>query len=360
MKKIITFLAILLAIGNLRAQPTGYSLVWADEFDVAGLPNAAKWGYDVGGTGWGNNELQYYTSARTQNALVEGGNLVISLLKEAYQGKSYTSARLVSKNKGDWMYGRIEVKAKLPKGKGTWPAIWMLPTTWDLGNGGWPDNGEIDIMEHVGYDQGRVYGTIHTSLYNGAAGTQKGGNTFLSDCSTAFHVYAIEWDETKILFYIDQTKIFTYYNNNSGWQSWPYYRKFHLILNIAFGGNWGGAKGIDESVLPQKMYIDYVRVYQKTATAISTQDEALQSAINVYPNPARDSFSVNLNTQMIKGKNIEMMVSDLQGKVIFKQKVDLLSPLMNFNLAKYGLKAGVYLITVTSSDDKLTKKLIVE
>ena len=178
-----------------------YQPVWCDEFDYTGLPDNTKWGYDVGGHGWGNNELQYYTDADEDNAYVDNGVLSINLLKEAFGGSNYTSARLVTKNKGDWTYGRIQVSAKLPTGLGTWPAIWMLPTDWEYG--GWPESGEIDIMEHVGYDQNRIHGTIHTAAYNHMLGTQVGGNTYIGTSATAFHVYEIIWEPNSIQFLID-------------------------------------------------------------------------------------------------------------------------------------------------------------
>src|SRR5687767_13536029 len=136
-----------------------WKLVWSDDFEYSGLPDSTKWNYDVGGHGWGNKELQFYTNKRTENARVENGMLIIEARREAWEGKDYTSARLVSKGKGDWQYGRIEVKARIPRGRGTWPAIWMLASTTPLK---WPDDGEIDIMEHVGYNQGYIHGSVHT------------------------------------------------------------------------------------------------------------------------------------------------------------------------------------------------------
>jgi len=236
-----------------------YELVWSDEFDYTGLPDATKWSYDVGGNGWGNSELQYYTNARTENARVENGYLTIEAHNETYSSNSYTSARLVTKQKGDWLYGRIEVRAKLPSGLGTWPAIWMLPTDWNYG--GWPASGEIDIMEHVGYDPTTIYGTVHTQAYNHTLGTQVGSNTQVPDCESAFHIYAIEWDADKIDFYVDNTKYLTF-NNEGSWEEWPFDKRFHLILNIAVGGSWGGSQGVDPSAFPVSMLVDYVRVYQ--------------------------------------------------------------------------------------------------
>lgn len=266
------------------AQAGCYKLVWADEFEYSGTPNIQKWGYDIGGHGWGNNELQYYTS-RPENVRVENGNLIIEARKEVYQNKQYTSTRLVSKNKGDWKYGRIEVRAKLPYGRGTWPAIWMLPTDWVYG--GWPSSGEIDIMEHVGYDQGRVHGTVHTEAYNHSKGTQKGNSLYYNDVSQVFHVYSIEWFEDRIDFFIDDKKYFTFTNENKTYKEWPFDQRFHLILNIAVGGNWGGAQGVDPDVYPQKLLIDYVRVYE-----ISDKLEIDGPAV-VTPLQENLTFSVN-------------------------------------------------------------------
>ena len=235
-------------------------LVWADEFNTAGFPDTARWGYDKGGGGWGNNELQFYTAERKENAWVENGHLVISARKENFGKREYTSARMITKNKGDWKYGRIEVKAKLPKGKGIWPAIWMLPTK--SAYGGWPKSGEIDIMEFVGYMPDSIFGSVHTGLYNHTIGTQRTKGIVLKDLANAFHVYAIEWTEEKISFLIDDKKYYEFKNERSGAGAWPFDQEFHLILNIAVGGNWGGKFGVDDSIFPQRMEIDYVRVYQ--------------------------------------------------------------------------------------------------
>lgn len=235
-------------------------LVWSDEFEYSGLPASDKWNYDVGGGGWGNNELQYYTNARAENARVENGKLIIEARKEQYEGSEYTSARLVTRYKGDWLYGRVEAYAKLPSGTGTWPAIWMLPTNWVYGS--WPQSGEIDIMEYVGYDPGVVHGSIHTEAYNHVIGTQKTATFSVPDAETSFHLYALEWTPEKIDIYVDNNKYFTFANEHKDYKTWPFDQAFHLILNIAVGGNWGGAQGVDPNIWPQKMYVDYVRVYQ--------------------------------------------------------------------------------------------------
>jgi len=229
--------------------------VWSDEFSTNGAPDATKWSYDVGGTGWGNNELQYYTNGL--NTSVNAGILKIEARKENYSGKYYTSARMVSKNKGDWLYGRFEVKAKLPKGRGTWPAIWMLPT--NSAYGGWPASGEIDIMEHVGYDLNNVHFTLHANTFFGGNG--KGSGKYINGATDDFHLYRLDWASYGIRGYFDNELIFEYSNPGTGSNYWPYDQQFHLLLNIAVGGNWGGAQGVDDSIFPASMEIDYVRVY---------------------------------------------------------------------------------------------------
>ena len=235
---------------------------WADEFNKNGLPGAKKWGYDVGGSGWGNHELEYYTKENLKNARVENGKLIIEAIKEPLEGKNYTSARLTSKGKADFLYGRFEVKAKLPKGLGTWPAIWMLATEHSYGQNYWPDNGEIDIMEHVGYDPNVIHASVHTKSYYHSIGTQKTAVKTIPTSMTEFHVYRIDWTPEKIDSYIDGELYFTFKNEKTGWKEWPFDKKQHILLNLAVGGDWGGQKGVDDSIFPQKMEIDYVRVYK--------------------------------------------------------------------------------------------------
>lgn len=238
-----------------------WELVWDDEFDYAGLPDSEKWNFDTAGNsqGWGNNELQWYTEDK-ENAFVENGILTITALREEMKSKQYTSARLTTKGKGDWLYGRLEVKAKLPIGKGTWSAIWMLPT--DNVYGGWPCSGEIDIVEHVGYDSDSVYSTVHTEKYNHIINTQVGNSTGCNSTSE-FHIYSLEWDENEIRSYIDDKLYFTFYNDKEGQQAWPFDQEFHLLINLAIGGDWGAREGIDDSSFPHRMEIDYVRIYKK-------------------------------------------------------------------------------------------------
>jgi beta-glucanase (GH16 family) len=231
---------------------------WTEEFNTDGAPDASKWSYDIGGNGWGNNEFQYYTDGL--NASVNSGVLTITAKKEPFAGTAYTSARMVTKNKADWLYGRFEIKAKLPKGRGTWPAIWMLPT--ESVYGVWPNSGEIDIMEHVGYDLNNVHFTLHAKAFYGGNG--KGESKIISGATDDFHIYRLDWTPYGIRGYFDNEKVFEYINPNSGYASWPYDKKFHMLLNIAVGGSWGGAQGVDDTIFPAAMQIDYVRFYPFT------------------------------------------------------------------------------------------------
>lgn len=262
--RILPLFALFICLPSL-VQAQSWQLVWADEFDYTGLPDPTKWSYDIGANGWGNQESQYYTENRLENARVENGSLIIEARRELFSGSSYTSARLVSRGKGDWTYGRIEARAILPSGRGTWPAIWMLPTERIYGNKDWPDVGEIDIMEHVGFDPERVHGSIHVDRYNGLEGTHKTASKTIAGSLSQFHVYAIEWTPKHIRFLIDDVLYFRYDNESRGWTTWPFDNPFHLILNIAVGGTWGGQQGIDDSIFPAQMLIDYVRVYENTS-----------------------------------------------------------------------------------------------
>jgi beta-glucanase (GH16 family) len=258
----LLFLLVLMTATACAQQPAGRKLVWSDEFSGTGLPDASKWSYDTAGnaSGWGNNEWQNYTAGRLENAWVENGMLHVRAIREATGNKQYSSARLITKGKGDWLYGRIEVKAKLPGARGIWPAIWMLPTDWVYG--GWPKSGEIDIMEHVGYMPDSVFGSVHTESYNHTIGTQKTKGIYLPDLHEQFHVYTVEWDAAVIRIFVDDKPFFSFSKEKSDPKVWPFDKPFHLLLNVAVGGNWGAVKGVDETAYPQEMVIDYVRIYQ--------------------------------------------------------------------------------------------------
>lgn len=207
-------------------------LIWSDEFNGRGLPDAAKWNYDVGGDGYGNNEAQYYTKERLENARVENGNLVIEAKKEHWESSQYTSARLLTKGKFSFQYGTIEVRAKLPKGRGTWPAIWMMSEKMKK----WPDDGELDIMEHVGYHPGYIHASVHTKKYNHILGTQKTDTLVINDTSEKFHVYKAEWTPEKIEVYIDDKKFFTYENKEKAYESWPFDQPYFKFGSWRFLG----------------------------------------------------------------------------------------------------------------------------
>lgn len=229
------------------------SLLWSDEFDTPGAPDPAKWGYDIGtgSNGWGNNELEYYTS-RPDNAIVSNGTLKIIAKKESYNGSAYTSARLLTNNKFYFKYGRIEIRAKLPAGKGTWPGLWMLGN--NIGSVGWPACGEIDIMEQNGSAKTTVYGTMHYPTQKNPNGD--GGTTTVSTATSDFHRYTAIWSASSIQLQVDDVTYYTL-SNNSGI---PFNQNFFVILNVAMGGNFGGS--VDPGFTSDQMEIDYVRVYQ--------------------------------------------------------------------------------------------------
>lgn len=239
---------------------------WSDEFDYSGAPDSTRWDYDLGDgcpnvCGWGNNEWEWYTKDM-KNVRVENGLLIIEAHKDSMNGKPFTSARLVSRKKGDWTYGRIEVRAKLPRGNGTWPAIWMLSTDWKYG--GWPASGEIDIMEHVGNDPGVIHATVHTETFNHAKGTQREEKITVPDCMDTFHVYAAVWTEESIEMLVDGKSYYRIeHKSGEDFKTWPFDQRFHLILNLAVGGNWGAMKGVDPNIWPQRMEVDWVHVYAK-------------------------------------------------------------------------------------------------
>ena len=267
----LTIVASALGCGDDSDTPQGpdvdpdWTLVWSDEFNGTAL-DAAKWsvqvgdGCDLGICGWGNNELQWY---QADNIQVAGGLLTITARVEEAGGRDYTSARIRSLGKGDFLYGRIEARAKLPLGKGMWPAIWMLPT--DEVYGGWAASGEIDIVELVGHEPTRVHGTLH---YGGPApANQNSGDHFdLSSGTFAddFHLFAVEWEEGEIRWYVDGAL----YQTQTSWNSTaapfpaPFDQNFHLLMNVAVGGNWPGNPDLT-TPFPQTMEVDYVRVYQR-------------------------------------------------------------------------------------------------
>ena len=230
--------------------------VWQDEFGSEGLPDTSRWDYEVGFVR--NRERQFYTQRRPENARVENGMLIIEARREPYENAQYTSASLTSRT--SWRYGRIEVRAKLPKGRGTWPAIWTLGA--NIRDVGWPACGEIDIMEHVGFDPGRIHANIHTTAYNHVKRTNKGNSILVAKPDEDFHVYAVAWTSTRIDAFVDGQRYFTFAKEDGGDAVWPFDGPQYLILNLAIGGTWGGQKGIDDETFPAQFLIDYVRVFR--------------------------------------------------------------------------------------------------
>jgi beta-glucanase (GH16 family) len=246
------------------AAPAGWRLVWADEFDRDGLPDPAKWAYDTerNRDGWYNHELQYYSSGRLENAEVKGGRLVITARREAlttlpdHGGQAYSSARLVTRGKASWTYGFVEVRAKLPCGPGSWPAIWMLGT-----KGKWPVDGEIDIMEHVGNKPGEILGSIYTGASNWPAGTGRTDRVYVPDACTAFHDYQLAWTPERLRIGVDGKFYAVLANPKDGdYAKWPFDQPQYLLLNLAVGGDLGGA--VQDASLPWRYEVEYVRVYQ--------------------------------------------------------------------------------------------------
>ena len=226
-------------------------LKWSDEFDTDGPPDPSKWGYDLGAGGWGNAELQNYTN-RTDNSIVSNGTLKITAKAESYNGSPYTSARLLTKDKFSFKYGKVEARAKLPEGVGTWAAIWMLGD--NISTVGWPACGEIDIMEHLGRQLNKIYGTLHHPGHSGGSGD--GSTVTTLNATTEFHKYAVEWSDKNIKISVDDIVFYNFVNSGN----LPFNQNFFIILNIAMGGNFGGA--VDPAFVSGIMEIDYVRVYQ--------------------------------------------------------------------------------------------------
>ena len=238
---------------------SGRKLVWSDEFDYNGLPDPQKWNYEEGMLR--NNEAQFYVREDDRNTRVSNGFLTIEARKDDDGRAAYSSASLITLGKKSFQYGRFDVRAKLPVGKGTCPAIWMLGE--NIREVGWPECGEIDIMENVGFDSLMIHGNIHTEAFNHVKKTNKGNSILVEKPWEEFHVYSVDWRPDTIHFFVDDQKYFTYAKpENATDAEWPFDKPHYLILNLAIGGGWGGQQGIDDSKFPHEFVIDYVRVYE--------------------------------------------------------------------------------------------------
>lgn len=276
---------------SLTGELSDYKIIWSDEFNYTGTPDSSKWSYELGtgNGGWGNNELQTYTN-RTDNAYVDNGNLTITAKREEYNGSDFTSARLVTKGKGDFTYGYIEMRAILAGGRGAWPAFWMMPT--DSKYGTWPASGEIDIMEYVGNRKNYVLNTVHSEARYGGNG--RGNTYFVNGVEESYHTYGLLWTEDYLKFYVDGIEKFKVTNgklSRDNYKYWPYDENFFIILNVAMGGNLGG--DIGDEFQETKMIVDYVRVYQQDLKGIDTMTPT-PAVFNSYTS---SSSSISLNWQ---------------------------------------------------------------
>lgn len=266
-------------------------LVWSDEFNNRGLPNGANWGYDIGSSGWGNREIQFYTNL-ARNAWQENGVLKIQAHKK---GDTWTSARLLSKDRVQFTYGRLVFRAKLPAGSGTWPALWMLGS--DISTAGWPACGEVDVMEHIGREPARIHCSIHSPSSFG--NTTNTAIKNVATYNTEFHEYQVNWTPEKIEFSIDSALLYTYNPKVKNAESWPFNKPFFILMNIAMGGNWGSdpqyetnnlKNGIDSTLTDVAMEVDYVRLYQiirpdmelVTLKNISVSSDTATGAVTIH------------------------------------------------------------------------------
>jgi len=352
-------LMIILLLGMARICSAQVdTLVWSDEFNGSGAPDPAKWGYDLGAGGWGNNEIQTYTNS-TQNARQSGGVLIITAMKS---GTAWTSARLLTRYKFDFTYGTVIFRAKLPVGTGTWPALWMLGA--NLATKGWPACGEVDVMEHVGKDPGLVHSSLHTPSSYGA--TVNTGAKFVSTYGTDFHTYQVKWNADKMEFSVDSVLFYTYnpaVKNNS---TWPFNNPFFLIMNVAMGGNWGsdpqyetgGLKnGIDPTLYTATMEVDYVRVYQTIHYPFGTGDNRGGNNMNpdkihLSPNPTDGKVQIS----MPSGMSATATVFNTEGRNV--TQFSAITPVTEIDLS--ALPKGLYCIRLQSEGNIFTKRLILK
>ncbi len=303
MKKL---LILLFVIASLPSFSQKYVLVWSDEFNTPGLPDSTKWSYEVGKIR--NQELQYYTKKRLENARIEDTVLILEAKKESYSGADYTSASIISKGIGDWKYGKIEISAKVPTGKGTWPALWMKPTNNEYGD--WPKSGEIDIMEYIGVEPQHLFYTAHFegTGTSGHSSSGSGATSAIQNPWEKFIKFTLVWTPEKLEWYANDIKFHTYNKPSDDHRVWPFNKEFYLIFNLAYGGSWGGYDGVDDSKLPHKFLIDYVRVYQ-------LQDSNGPFSLNIEPteggtvevSPKLDAYPEGTEvtlTAVPEGKNV--------------------------------------------------------
>lgn len=345
-KFILPAILLLLLLPGISAAQT-WQLVWSDEFETDTL-DASKWSYELG-TGaqyglssWGNDELQYYTD-REENLYLENGMLHIVARQERFVNRNYTSARIRTIDKGDWTYGRFEIRAKLPKGQGMWPALWMLPTERVYGT--WPQSGEIDIMELVGHQPAVVHGTVHYGpLWPN--NLKRGGSITLSegDFSEDFHIFTLDWSPNRLVWRMDGQFYFLVTPNNLAPHRWPFDQAFHLLFNVAVGGTWPGSPD-HTTEFPQTMVVDYVRVYQDAELVSIDDEETIPGRFELhqnYPNPFNPDTNISFDLREFSRVNIE--VYDIMGRrvaTVADRSFDAGSHTVRFDAS--GLGSGTYI-----------------
>lgn len=335
--KNVLILIVLLASFHIQAQT--WNLVWSDEFNYSGLPDATKWGNEIGYVR--NNELQYYTAGRLDNTVVKNGSLLIIGKKESYNGYNYTSASLTTINKFNWSYGKFEARMKLPKGNGMWPAFWLLGQ--NSNQVSWPYCGEIDIMEHINTDNA-IFGTMH--WYNNGQQAWVGAKSI--DDVSQYHIYSIEWDKNTINWLIDGIQFWTGDISNNVNNTGAFHNPFYMILNLAIGGSWPGNPDAT-TLFPDTLSVDYVRVYQKATTSIN--NISLEDIINVFPNPARDIISIEIPEQYGDGT---LSVTDLTGKKLITKHVYN----KNTQISLSNLSTGIYVLKFSNDLNNFTSRII--
>lgn len=350
-------LVFCMAFVTLLTWSQNWDLVWSDEFEGDAL-DESLWSYQLGTgsseglTDWGNSELQFY---RKENAVVAGGMLTITAKKERFEGKEFTSARIRTKDKGDWTYCRIEFRAKMPAGKGLWAASWMMPT--DNEYGGWASSGEIDFIEYLGHEMQKVHGTLH---FGGGWPDNKSRGTSYSlaagNFSEEFHEFAMEWEEGEIRWYVDD-ELFQVLNEGDWWSDGgsfpaPFDKDFHFLFNLAVGGNWPGSPDAN-TVFPQEFVIDYLRVYKKNTTGIDNgkQDKGSTYSLDQnIPNPFGPQTSISFTLPF--PEHVMLEVFDVLGRRVHTlvdavkdpgtHRVELFGTQFSPGLYSYRLTAGPY------------------
>lgn len=354
MKALYYIVFLILVSTALQAQQE--QLIWADEFNGNGVPDPMNWSYDIGNTGWGNNEIQNYTS-QTWNVRQDSGLLIIEARKS---GTIWTSGRIITHNKFNFTHGRIVFRAKLPSGSGTWPALWMLGESFTTI--GWPACGEVDVMEHVGKNPGYVHSALHTTSSSG--NTVNTSSLFVTNVFSQFHEYQANWTAEKIEFSVDGNLFYTYNPPVKNAATWPFDNPFFLIMNIAMGGNWGsdpqyetnGLKnGIDPTLTLARMEIDYVRVYVPTASVEefppTDENEAWKNVL-FSPNPSNGQFQLKVPA----GKPVKGIIYNLTGIDVFHFQTQNDTNTIDISF----LPKGLYYMSLTLAGETRTKKLILE